>query len=128
MPTRERVNAFVAAVREGRYVEAIENFYAEDASMRENLAPPRVGRDVLADGERAALARVAQIATQDVGPVLIDGDRVVINWVFQITGKDGSVRRLDELALQTWRGERIAEEQFYYDPAQYQTPVKAARS
>jgi hypothetical protein len=25
---------------------------------------------------------------------------------------------LDEVALQRWNGERIVEEQFYYDPAQ----------
>jgi len=126
MPSPERVHAFVAAVREGRFVEAIEDFYDVDASMRENLAPPRVGRDVLVEGEKAALARVNGIATHGVGPVLIDGDHVVINWVFQITNRDGSVRRLDELALQTWRGDRIVAEQFYYDPSQYTTPVHLA--
>jgi ketosteroid isomerase-like protein len=123
MPSIERVQAFVAAVRDGRFVEAIEDYYDVDASMRENLAPPRVGRDVLVAGEKAVLSGVHQIATHGVGPVLVDGDHVVINWVFQITNKDGSVRRLDELALQTWRGDRIIAEQFYYDPSQYTTPV-----
>ena len=47
MPTRERLSEFVATVISGRYVEAIEEFYAENASMRENQAEPRVGRDAL---------------------------------------------------------------------------------
>lgn len=34
-----------------------------------------------------------------------------------MTGKDGKVRRLDEIALQEWRGEKIARERFFYDPA-----------
>lgn len=123
MPSQERVHEFVAAVRAGRFVEAIEDFYAEDATMRENLSPPRGGRAVLVEHEAAALARVRQIATCEVGPVLIDTDRVVINWVFEITFQDGSKRRLDELALQTWRGEEIVEEQFYYDPGQYAVVV-----
>ncbi len=32
---------------------------------------------------------------------------------------------MEELAWQRWEGERIAEEQFFYDPAQ-RTPVKPA--
>jgi hypothetical protein len=50
--------------------------------------------------------------------VLVDGDRVSINWVFEMTTRDGKKRLFDELALQKWSGERIVEEQFYYDPAQ----------
>ena len=33
---------------------------------------------------------------------------------------DGSMMRMDELAYQRWNGERIAEEKFFYDPAQLQ--------
>ena len=118
MPSRERVNGFVAAVREGRYVEAIADFYAPDASMQENLAPPRVGRDLLIAGEKAMLGQMKQIVTRRAHPVLVDGDRVVIGWEFEFTTPDGAVRRLSELALQTWSGDRIVEEQFYYDPSQ----------
>jgi hypothetical protein len=118
MPSSERVNQFVLAVREGHYVEAIEVFYAEDSSMKENLGPERRGRDLLIQHEKGVLRSLTRMATQHVGAVLIDGDRVVINWVFEMTGNDGSIRRLDELALQTWRGDQIVQEQFYYDPGQ----------
>lgn len=117
MPSSERVNAFVSTVRDGRFVQAIEDFYAEDSSMKENLGPERRGRDLLIQHEIAALSR-ASIVTHEVGAVLIDGDQVVINWVFEMTGADGAVRRLDELALQTWREDQIVREQFYYDPGQ----------
>lgn len=50
--------------------------------------------------------------------MLVDGDNVVIRWVFRMTAHDGSVRRMDELALQTWREGRIVAEQFYYDRGQ----------
>jgi len=54
-----------------------------------------------------------------VPPALVHGDHVVIRWVFEFTGRDGMVRRLEELAWQRWQGERIVEEQFFYDPAQF---------
>ena len=56
--------------------------------------------------------------TRRVETHLVDGDRVVINWVFEMTGQDGATRVMDELALQTWDGDRIATERFYYDPSQ----------
>ncbi|HXV00063.1 MAG TPA: nuclear transport factor 2 family protein [Caulobacteraceae bacterium] len=118
MPSRERVNAFVATVRAGRYVEAIEQFYAPEATMRDNGGPPRGGRDVLIAHEKAMLGQVRDMATRQASPVIVDGDRVVLGWVFEFTTADGEIRRLDELALQTWRDEHIVEERFYYDPAQ----------
>jgi hypothetical protein len=30
---------------------------------------------------------------------------------------------MEEIAWQTWRGDKIAEEVFFYDPAQRQSPI-----
>ena len=118
MPTRERVAQLIALVEQGRYVEAIEQFYVEEASMQENLQPPRKGRDALIEGERKVLAAFKQVRTLPVEAFLVDGDRVVIHWVFEFTRHDDGKFRQDELAWQRWRGDRIVEERFYYDPAQ----------
>lgn len=42
----------------------------------------------------------------------------VIRWIFDFVWLDGSVTHMEELAYQRWEGERIAEETFFYDPAQ----------
>lgn len=118
MPDTARVRAFIALVESGRYVQAIENFYHPDASMQENTVAPRVGREALVSHEKKVLAGLKAMKTRRVDTVLIDGDNVVINWVFEMTGPDGTVRVLDELALQSWDGARIRRERFYYDPAQ----------
>jgi ketosteroid isomerase-like protein len=118
MPSRERVEALIAMVEQGKYVEAIETFYAEDASMQENNDPPRVGRSKLVEGERRMLAAHKAARTEPGSTLLLDGDRVVIHWVFVFTRNDGTSLRMEELAEQRWRGDRIVEERFYYDPAQ----------
>lgn len=120
MPTRERVQAFVAMVEAGDYVEAILQFYTDDASMQENLGAVRLGRAALAEGEEAVLKTVA-ITTRPGTAFAIDGDRVAVNWVFDIVLADGRRYALDEVAWQVWRGDRIARERFYYDPAQRQS-------
>lgn len=118
MPDTARVRAFIALVEGGQYVQAIEDFYHADASMQENTAPPRMGRDALVAHEQKVLAGLKAMKTRRVDRFLVDGDHVVINWVFEMTGPDGTVRVLDELALQSWDGDRIRRERFYYDPAQ----------
>ena len=64
------------------------------------------------------MARLKEIRAKAVGPALIEGDHVVIHWQFEFVANDGNTRKLDELAYQRWQGELVAEERFYYDPAQ----------
>jgi hypothetical protein len=127
MPTMQTLESFIARVESNAHVEAIREFYTEDASMQENNAPPRVGRDTLVAHEAAALARAASVRSTCVRPVFVNGDHVVIRWIFEFTWKDASTGRIEELAYQRWEGGRIAEEKFFYDPKQF-VPISRAGS
>ena len=115
MPSRARLDEFIAVVESGDHTGAIERYYTEDATMQENASPPRVGRDVLVAHERAALARMSEVYSKCVSSV-VEGDRVAIHWNFVLTEKSGLVRRFDEIAWQEWRGEKVFRERFFYDP------------
>lgn len=118
MPTAQTLERFIRRVEEGAHAEACEEFYTENSSMQENQAPPRVGRAAHVANERKVLARAKSVVSKCVRPVFVNGDRVVIRWVFQFAWLDGSTTSMEELAYQRWEGERIAEETFFYDPAQ----------
>ncbi len=118
MPSADTLERFIARVGANAHLEAIEEFYTEGASMQENQSAPRAGRNVLVAHERKVLARAASVESTCVRPVFVNGDRVVIRWVFRFTYRDGTSTRLEELACQRWEGERIAEERFFYDPTQ----------
>lgn len=123
MPSPDTLKRFVAMVERGAFLEAIEAFYAPAATMQENFSPPRVGKATLLANERKVLVGTRTVTSQCVGPVLVNGDVVVIRWVFHFTGNDGRVLRIEELAYQRWEGEQIVQEQFFYDPAQMKTPM-----
>lgn len=125
MPTPETLERFIARVEQNAHVEAVEEFYAPDSTMRENNAAPRIGRDAHANAERKVMGRAKSVFSQCVRPAFVNGDHVVIRWIFRFEWQDGSVTRMEELAWQRWEGERIAEEQFFYDPAQ-RVPVRPA--
>ena len=118
MPSPDTLERFVARVESNAHVEAVQDFYTEGATLQENQDAPRVGRDAAVANERRVLARARSISSACVRPVLVNGDHVVIRWIFRFEWLDGSITQMEELAWQRWDGERIAEETFFYDPAQ----------
>ena len=118
MPTLDTLEHFIARVESNAHVEAIEEFYTERATMRENQTAPRVGRDVLVANERRVLANAAGVRSRCVRPAFVNGDHSAIRWIFEFDWNNGTRTIMEELACQRWEGERIAEETFFYDPAQ----------
>ena len=118
MPKRETVEAFISLVEAGNFDTAMERFYDNDATMQENQDQPRQGLATLIERERQTMARSRNIKAKCVRPVLIEGDTVVIRWLFEFELNDGRKLILDEVAHQRWRGEKMCEEKFFYDPKQ----------
>jgi len=128
MPAADVVDRFVATVVGGDFVGAIERFYTEDASMRENLAPaPRLGRDLLVRHEQQVMSACKTISASLIGAPLVCGDQVAIHWRFEFTPHQGAPTTLQEIAWQRWDGDRIAEETFFYDPGQMAPPAAGDR-
>jgi hypothetical protein len=125
MPSPDTLEQFIRRVEDNAHVQAVEEFYTEDSSMRENQGEARVGRDLHVACEKRVFARAKAVRSLCIRPVLVAGDLVVIRWIFEFDWLDGTTTRMEELAYQRWQGERIAEEQFFYDPAQR---VPVARS
>ena len=117
MPSRTLLDEFIAVVVSGDHAGAIERYYTEDASMQENTAEPRVGRDGLVARERGVLERMSHVYSKAMSSV-VEGDNVAIHWIFELTDKSGKARRVDEVAVQLWRGDRIFRERFFYDPTE----------
>ena len=118
MPTTETLEKFIARVEENAHAEALEEFYTADSTMQENQAAPRVGRDAHVANEHKVLARAKSLVSKCIRPVFVAGDLVVIRWTFHFEWLDGTVTHMEEIAYQRWEGERVAEETFFYDPAQ----------
>ena len=116
-PTAETLEKFIARVEENAHAEAVEEFYTADASMQENQSTLRVAR--CSCSERTSCFSASENGNVEVrSPIFVSGDRVVIRWIFRFEWLDGTVTHMEELAYQRWEGERIAEEQFFDDPAQ----------
>jgi hypothetical protein len=118
MPTTETLERLIARVEENAHEEALAEFYTADSTMQENQAPPRVGLEAHMANERKVFARARTVSSKCVRPVFVNGDRVAIRWIFHFEWLDGTFTHMEEIACQRWEGERVAEETFFYDPAQ----------
>ena len=126
MPSADTLERFVARVESGAHAEAIAEFYLEHGRMRENQGAPRVGRAALVAHEQGVLRRAKAVESICVRPILVNGSIVVIRWIFRFQWHNGTITEMEELAYQRWEGEQIAEEQFFYDPAQLQAKGPSA--
>ncbi len=117
MSTRERVQELVGYVQAGRIPEAIERFYADGATMQENRQLPTVGKAANLARELAfgdSVERWHQVTARSIA---VDGNQVLIEWVFEYTTREGQRITMEEVAQQTWRDGKIVRERFFYDTA-----------
>ena len=116
MPERHVVDTFVTLVENGRFVEALQRYYHPSAVVLENQQKSRTGLDALIENEQLVLNTFTVVDGRAL-QVLVDGDRVAIQWRFDFSNDVARVS-LDEMALQQWSDGKIVHERFYYDPAQ----------
>jgi len=84
MPTRDQVTRLVRDVEANRILDAIDEFYDENVSMQDNLNPPVVGKAANRERERAFFAGITVHQNRALSTA-IDGDQVVIHWLFEFT-------------------------------------------
>lgn len=116
MSTNDRVRDLIAHVERGDIIPAVEKFYAEDVSMRENHGAPTIGKAANLERERAFFDAV-QVHEHRARAFAVDGDFATIEWICEFTDPTGQRYRLEQVAVQRWRDGRIIEERFYYDSA-----------
>jgi ketosteroid isomerase-like protein len=112
-----RVNDLVSYIRDGKIIEAMHEFYADDTQMQENNNPPTVGLAANVEREHQFIASVKKWLGFDVGAIAVDAQRsrTTIQSTLAFEGVDGKTNRVDQVAVQTWRDGKIAHEKFYYD-------------
>ncbi len=115
MPSRERVQSLIDHVLQGKILEAVQEFYADDVQMQENLNPPTVGKAANLEREKQFVSYVKEFHSASAGPVVVEGDHAAIRWTMDFTAVDGNRVKYDQVALQTWRGDHIVHERFIYD-------------
>lgn len=118
---RQRVDALNSMILQGRILEAMNEFYAEDVVMAENDQAPTVGLAANLERERAFVA-ATQWHDLELQDVVVDGQLAMVRWRMDFTNAAyGQRLAFTQVAVQRWADGKIVDERFYYSP----TPVAA---
>ena len=116
MSIKPQVLDLIRLVENGQMLEAMTRYYAENVAMQENVSAPVVGFAANYSREADFYGSLKAL-TFTLVSVVVEGDRAVINWVFDYTTADGIQYRMDEIAIQSWRNGKIVHERYVYDTA-----------
>lgn len=119
MPTIETLEKFINSVEQESHDKVIEQFYTDDASIQENQNEPRIGKENLIKNEQGMLSKALSVNSKCIRPFFQIEDKIIIKWKFRFEWKDNTVTEIEELAYQVWEGDKIKQEQFFYDPKQF---------
>ncbi len=111
---QERLEELLSYIREGRILDAINEFYAEDVAMQENNFIPTVGRQANYVREKQFLDTVKEWKNFEVTATGA-GDNVtfyetVMDWV---TTDDTPVH-VEQVVVAKWQDGKIIHERFYH--------------
>ena len=107
-------------LKQGKFAEGIEDFYAEDATAQENNNPPTEGRSTMAANERKFLEKVTAFHGIDVLGTAIDDEgggngTVFYECVMRLTQRDAGDVTVQQAVVERWRDGKVQSIRFYGD-------------
>ncbi|HSF10092.1 MAG TPA: nuclear transport factor 2 family protein [Nitrospirales bacterium] len=110
-----RLEDLFAYIREGRILDAINEFYAEDAAMQENNESPTVGRKANLEREKQFLSTVKEWKRFEVTAKGAGDDVTFYETVMDWVASDGTPVHVEQVVVAKWQGGKIIHERYYHN-------------
>lgn len=124
MSLTELHNQVIDYLKQGKFAEGIEDFYAEDATAQENNSEPSKGRDAMVVAEREFLKKVTAYHGIDVLATAVndqgDGNGVVFyEAIMQWDQADKGHVKVEQAVVERWKDGKIQDIRFFgnFDPS-----------
>lgn len=111
----QRLQDLFAHIRQGRILEAMNEFYDENVAMQENANPPTVGLPANIEREKQFLNSVKEWNGFEVKSYAVGNDVTFYEAVFDFIATNGQPVHLEQVDVAKWRNGKIVRERFYYD-------------
>lgn len=111
----QRVNDLVRHIQEGRILDAMNEFYAEETRMQENRNPPTIGLAANIEREKQFLRNVKEWKGSEFKAIGVGKDVTFYEAAFDWVTTDGVPVHVEQVAVQRWRDGKIVHERFYHD-------------
>ena len=113
---QDRLEDLFSYIREGRVIDAINEFYAEYAVKQENSLPPTVGREANLEREKQFLNTVKEWKGFEVTAKSVGEDVTFYETVMDWVTTDGTPVHVEQVVVAKWRDGKIIKERYYHNP------------
>ena len=116
MLLKSTIKTFQTLLKQGKTLDAIEQFYDETVQVQENSDSPRIGKTLALTHERENLKRINWMTIEFKSTVMDTKQGLVLGEMqidFENLKRDK--KRLNEAFVQHWKDGKVVFERYYYN-------------
>jgi ketosteroid isomerase-like protein len=112
---QQRLNDLFGYIRQGKIIEAMNEFYDKDTVMQDNANPPTKGLATNIEREKQFLNGVKEWKGFNVMASGVGDNVTFYESTMDFIATNGQPVHLEQVAVSKWKNGKIAYERFYYD-------------
>lgn len=112
---QQRLNDLFGYIRQGKIIEAMNEFYDQDTVMQENANTPTKGLAANIKREKQFMSGVKEWNGFNVTAQGVGGDVTFYECNLDFTTTSGQPVHMEQVVVARWKNGKIVQERFYYD-------------
>jgi len=120
---RQRLNDLFGYIRQGKIIEAMNEFYDKDTVMQENANPPTKGLGTNIEREKQAMSGVKELKGFTITASSVGDNVTFYESTYESTSDfvttGGEPGHVEQVSVAKWKNGKIVHERFYYDTGKH---------
>ncbi|MGB1231276.1 MAG: hypothetical protein ACPG5M_03440 [Winogradskyella sp.] len=99
---------------QGQFLEAMNKYLADNVILQEANDPPKIGKQVAIEAEKALLATVVEFIRYDIKNIAISGNTSYYEAIMEFKTNDGKHHKFEQVNRTQWENGKIINERYYH--------------
>ena len=112
---QQRLNDLINHVRQGKIIEAMNEFYDKDTVMQDNANPPTMGLAANIEREKEFVSGVKEWKGLNITASGVGDNTTFYESTMDFIATNGQPFRMEQVSVAKWKNGKIVHERFYYD-------------
>jgi len=112
---QQRLQDLHKHIRQGKIIEALNEFYDTDTVMQDNANPPTKGLAANIEREKQFMSGVKEWKGFNVTASGVGDNVTFYEAIVDFITTDGDKAHLEQVSVAKWKNGKIVHERFYYD-------------
>jgi len=113
---QQRLDDLFGHIRQGKIIEAMNEFYDRDTVMQDNANPPTKGLAANIEREKQFMSGVKEWKGFNVTASGVGDNVTFYESTMDFIATNGRPVHLEQVSVAKWKNGKIVHERYYYDP------------